>query len=94
MGSVLLFNAPGQNAEFVQSVIYPMACLVYIRGIDQGSHLAPVPVSAAGNGRNHFKVPHQLGDRGFRLRLPLFVDFPAHFQEQCRFFQDPVPHLG
>jgi hypothetical protein len=45
-----------------------------------------------GDSREHFKVPQQNGDCGFRLRL-LFVDYPACFQKQRRLLQDPVPHL-
>jgi hypothetical protein len=93
MGLFLLFHAPGQTAELVQGVIDTTAHLVYVNAADQNRHLAPAPAGAIGNSRNHFKVPQQPGGCGFCLRL-LFVDFPACLQEQRRFFQDPVPHLG
>jgi hypothetical protein len=65
---------------------------VYVRAVHHGCCLSPAPASAAGNGREHFKIPQQGGSGGFCFRL-LFVDGPAGFQKQRRFFEDPVPHL-
>jgi hypothetical protein len=89
---VLLFYAPGQTLEFIQSVGDTLSRPVYVRAIHQACRLPPAAAGATGNGREHFKIPQQNGDGRSRLRLS-FVDCPARFQKQRRIVEDPVPHL-
>mgnify|MGYP001416558319 CR=1 FL=1 len=78
--------------EFIQGLGDTTARFVYVGAIHQGCRLPPAAAGAIGNSREHFKVPQQNGDGGFRLRR-LFMDCPACFQKQRRLLQDPVPHL-
>jgi hypothetical protein len=88
----LLFYAPGQTLEFIQSVGDAMARPVYVRAVNHGCCLSPSTAGATGDCRKHFKIPQQTGGCGFSLRL-LFMGCPACFQKQRRLLQDPVPHL-
>jgi len=53
----LLFDAPCETAEFIQSVLEAMMCSVQIDSIDPGSCLPPAAAGSAGNGRHHLQIP-------------------------------------
>lgn len=89
----LLFDAPGEPAEFVHGTLQTGVRAVQINAVDEGSRLPPAPAGTLSDGRHHLQIPQQPGCRRMCLGL-LLANLAAGLEEQHRFFQNPRPHPG
>jgi len=89
----LLFDAPGEPAEFVHGMLQTVVRAVQINAVDEGSCLPPAPAGTTGDGRHHLQIPQQRGCRRMRLGL-LLSDLAAGLEEKRRLFENPRPHPG
>jgi hypothetical protein len=84
----LLFDAPGEPAEFVHGTLQTVVRAVQIDAVHQGSRLPPAPGGTMGNGRHHLQIPQQPGCRRICLRL-LLADLAAGLEEKRRLLENP-----
>ena len=89
----LLFDAPGEPAEFVHGTLQTGVRAVQINAVDEGSRLPPAPAGTLSDGRHHLQIPQQPGCRRMCLGL-LLADLAAGLEEQRRIFENPRPHPG
>ena len=89
----LLFNAPGEPAEFIHGTLQTVVRAVQIDAVHQGSRLPPALASSLSDGRHHLQIPQQPGCRRMCLG-PLLADLAAGLEKQRRFLENPQPHPG